>query len=243
MISLWLYIGTGSANEADAARALAREGAIWVPGNLVDREAPGPNPGDLVLFFWREHREDPTGLLLGAGRLAASQKPWGGIAWLESVAAKDPLYARARRLGYGGPRNYMTMARLDAWEVDVAGLRRLLEKSGPAMRLEPGRGYTGLPPGKFLARGDTVLLKPAESSEDPLMGRIIVDPAVLQGKPILRGLRISVEQVLGWLAAGSTTDEILTEFPELEREDIQACLEYARRLVGNEGFYPAVKSS
>jgi len=78
---------------------------------------------------------------------------------------------------------------------------------------------------------------------DPLNERIVMYLEILQGKPIIRGYRNAVEHVLEWLAAGSTTDEILKNYPELDKDDILACLEYARRLVGNEYFYPSLKTS
>ena len=59
--------------------------------------------------------------------------------------------------------------------------------------------------------------------------RITVRPDVFGGKPIIRGMRISVEHVLGMLAAGDTVGTILQEYPVLEREDIQACQTFARR--------------
>jgi uncharacterized protein (DUF433 family) len=135
----------------------------------------------------------------------------------------------------------MTMARLDPWLEDVGTIRKELGIGKPALRLEPGRIYSGLIPGKFLMRWKDVSLARSDAGEDPLMDRIVIDSAVLQGKPILRGFRISVEQVLGWLASGSTVEEILGEFPELERQDVLAALEYARRLVAGERFYPAIK--
>jgi uncharacterized protein (DUF433 family) len=59
---------------------------------------------------------------------------------------------------------------------------------------------------------------------------ITSDPEILHGKPRLKGTRISVSLVLGYLAAGKTVDEILVEFPDLNREQISACLNYARDL-------------
>ncbi|MDP2795348.1 MAG: DUF433 domain-containing protein [Sulfurisoma sp.] len=56
---------------------------------------------------------------------------------------------------------------------------------------------------------------------------ITIDPRVLSGRPCVRGMRISVYDVLGYLASGMTTDEILADFPYLTREDIQACLAFA----------------
>jgi len=60
--------------------------------------------------------------------------------------------------------------------------------------------------------------------------RITVDPLVCHGKPCIRGLRYPVENVLEWLASGMTTEEILADYEDLEREDILAVLSYASRL-------------
>jgi len=59
---------------------------------------------------------------------------------------------------------------------------------------------------------------------------IVSDPEVLRGKPRLKGTRVPVGLVLGYLAAGKTTDDILAEFPDLTREQVAACLDYAREL-------------
>jgi uncharacterized protein (DUF433 family) len=61
-------------------------------------------------------------------------------------------------------------------------------------------------------------------TEAELLNRIEVNPRIFGGKPIIRGLRIAVEHVLGMLAAGDTPEKILQEYPFLEPEDIQACL-------------------
>jgi uncharacterized protein (DUF433 family) len=74
--------------------------------------------------------------------------------------------------------------------------------------------------------------------EQLLLKRITVNPKIFGGKPIIRGRRLAVEHVLGMLAAGDTTDTILDGYPWLEREDIQACLAYAHRLVGHERIEP-----
>lgn len=71
---------------------------------------------------------------------------------------------------------------------------------------------------------------------DELMRRITFNPGIFGGKPIIRGMRIAVEHVLGMLAAGSTFEEILEGYPFLEKEDIQACLLYAYRLSAHERF-------
>ena len=67
-----------------------------------------------------------------------------------------------------------------------------------------------------------------------LMNRVTVNPDIFGGKPIIRGRRLAVEHVLGMLAAGDSPETILAGYPWLEPEDIQACLVYARRLVGHE---------
>ncbi len=62
-----------------------------------------------------------------------------------------------------------------------------------------------------------------------LLDRITIDPAQCGGRPCIRGMRIRVIDVLELLAAGETPDQILAEFPYLEREDIAAALRYAAR--------------
>jgi uncharacterized protein (DUF433 family) len=61
--------------------------------------------------------------------------------------------------------------------------------------------------------------------------RITVDPAQMGGRPCIRGMRITVGMVLGQLAAGRAVDEILADYPYLERDDIHAALEYAAAMV------------
>jgi uncharacterized protein (DUF433 family) len=76
--------------------------------------------------------------------------------------------------------------------------------------------------------------------EDELLTRITTNHEIFGGKPIIRGRRLAVEHVLGMLAAGDTPETILRGYPWLEREDIQACLLYARRIVGHERVEPAL---
>ncbi len=71
-------------------------------------------------------------------------------------------------------------------------------------------------------------------NEDELIGRITVNPKIFGGKPIIRGRRLAVEHVLGMLATGDTMEDLLEGYPWLEREDILACIAYARRHVGHE---------
>jgi uncharacterized protein (DUF433 family) len=68
-------------------------------------------------------------------------------------------------------------------------------------------------------------------------GRITIDPGVLAGKPVIRGLRISVEQVLRALAAEVPQEEILRDYPDLQPEDLRACLEYAAETIASERVY------
>ncbi|HEV2351023.1 MAG TPA: DUF433 domain-containing protein [Terriglobia bacterium] len=75
-------------------------------------------------------------------------------------------------------------------------------------------------------------------NEENLMKRITVNPEIFGGKPIIRGRRLAVEHLLGMLAAGDNIETILENYPYLEREDIQACLVYARRIAANERIEP-----
>lgn len=70
-----------------------------------------------------------------------------------------------------------------------------------------------------------------------LPDRIVMDPEVLSGKPTIEGTRISVEIVLELMASGLGIDEVLEEYPSLEREDVLAALDYAARTVGREEVY------
>ena len=57
--------------------------------------------------------------------------------------------------------------------------------------------------------------------------RITIEPGKRGGRPCIRSLRITVYDVLGWLASGMSEDDVLRDYPELVREDIRACLEFA----------------
>lgn len=70
-----------------------------------------------------------------------------------------------------------------------------------------------------------------------LFDRITINPEVMVGKPTIRGLRITVEQILKALAGGITTQELLEDYPDLEPEDIQAVLLYAAELVSEEQVF------
>jgi uncharacterized protein (DUF433 family) len=79
--------------------------------------------------------------------------------------------------------------------------------------------------------------------ERPLLERITFNPQIFGGKPIIRGHRLAVEHILGMLAAGDTPETVLRGYDWLEPEDIQACLVYARRLVGHERIEPLVQNT
>jgi uncharacterized protein (DUF433 family) len=72
----------------------------------------------------------------------------------------------------------------------------------------------------------------------PLPDRIVVDPEILAGKPVIRGTRLAVAFILELLAAGQSEQEILTSYPGLTREDILACLSYASYLAQEFKAYP-----
>jgi uncharacterized protein (DUF433 family) len=62
-------------------------------------------------------------------------------------------------------------------------------------------------------------------------GRITIDPDVCNGKPVVRGMRITVESILDYLSVGESPEEILRQHPMLQPEDISACLAFASRLM------------
>jgi len=70
-----------------------------------------------------------------------------------------------------------------------------------------------------------------------LLDRITVNPEVMVGKPTIRGLRITVEQILKALAGNVTVEDLLEDYPELEPEDIQAVLLYAAELASEEQVF------
>ena len=67
-----------------------------------------------------------------------------------------------------------------------------------------------------------------------LLSRITINPKVMVGKPTIRAMRITVEQILRALAGGVTINELLQDYPELEQEDIQAVFAYAVNLSDSE---------
>jgi uncharacterized protein (DUF433 family) len=77
---------------------------------------------------------------------------------------------------------------------------------------------------------------------EDLLQRITFDKEILTGKPIIRGMRISVDMILELLAKGATTEEILEDYPDLEPEDLRAALLYAHHLVAGETVIDRIAS-
>lgn len=71
-------------------------------------------------------------------------------------------------------------------------------------------------------------------TEQELLKRITADPEIFGGKPIIRGMRISVELVLSLLAQGVTVGEITEDYPDIEPEDVRACLAYAHAIIAHD---------
>ena len=69
--------------------------------------------------------------------------------------------------------------------------------------------------------------------------RIVIDPQVLAGKPVIKGTRIAVELVIDRLAQGWSVEQILEEYDHLTLEDTRACLRHAREVLRSERVYPA----
>ena len=71
-----------------------------------------------------------------------------------------------------------------------------------------------------------------------LLSRITARPDVFGGKPIIRDMRISVELILSLLSQGATQEELLDDYPELEPEDIRACIAYAHTVISGDTLAP-----
>ncbi len=76
------------------------------------------------------------------------------------------------------------------------------------------------------------------TTNEELLSRITVNPYILLGKPTVRGMRITVDQILRVLAGGVSEQELLDDYPDLEVEDIKAVLLYAAQLVSEEQVLP-----
>jgi uncharacterized protein (DUF433 family) len=78
----------------------------------------------------------------------------------------------------------------------------------------------------------------AMKNMEGLHSRITINPRIMVGKPTIRGMRITVEQILRALSSGLSEQELLEEYPELEKEDFQAVFAYVTELVEEEKVYP-----
>jgi len=77
----------------------------------------------------------------------------------------------------------------------------------------------------------------AMAMTDPvLLKRITADPEIFGGKPIIRGMRVSVELILSLLAQGEEPEQILADYPDLEPDDIRACVAYAHAVIANDSL-------
>ena len=74
------------------------------------------------------------------------------------------------------------------------------------------------------------------AAENELLKRITVDPKIFGGKPIVRGMRVSVETVVSLLSQGETVEAILKDYPGLTLEDVRACLAYAHAVIANDSL-------
>lgn len=73
-------------------------------------------------------------------------------------------------------------------------------------------------------------------ADQALLKRITADAEIFDGKPIIRGMRISVELIVSLLAQGQTWESILEDYPDLESEDIRACLAYAHAVIAHDSL-------
>ena len=91
--------------------------------------------------------------------------------------------------------------------------------------------------------GLKVSMESTEMKDEQFLERIVLNPKVMVGKPIIRGTRLTVEYILNLLAHGTTAEEILVEYEGLTQEDIQACLLFATRSLENTTFMPLAETA
>jgi uncharacterized protein (DUF433 family) len=72
---------------------------------------------------------------------------------------------------------------------------------------------------------------------ETLLNRITIDPAICHGKPTIRGLRYPVDNMLELMASGMSIEELLADYPDLQKEDFLACIEYAAKLTQIKSIY------
>lgn len=76
--------------------------------------------------------------------------------------------------------------------------------------------------------------------DEQLLERIVINPKIKTGKPVIRGTRLTVDYILNLMAHGSTINDILVEYKGLTNEDIQACFLFATRFLENSEFMPLI---
>lgn len=74
------------------------------------------------------------------------------------------------------------------------------------------------------------------NTAEDLLARITANPETFGGKPVIRGMRVSVELIMSLLAQGESVDSILEDYPDLEAEDIRACLAYAHAVIAHDSL-------
>ena len=131
------------------------------------------------------------------------------------MAALDRLVHHGHIVGIKG----------ESYRQKAAAARVSSDAPGPPMSLTRAAGAAASPHRyKF---SPSAAARPAYPDGMDLFARISIDPAVRFGKPCVRGTRLTVGDVLGTLAAGSTEAQLLEDFPQLTHEDVLACLAYA----------------
>ncbi len=75
-------------------------------------------------------------------------------------------------------------------------------------------------------------------TSNDILDRIIINPGVMTGKPVIRGTRLTVQFILGLLSSGMTTQEILSEYSGLQVDDIHACIRFAAEMLETSDFVP-----
>jgi len=75
---------------------------------------------------------------------------------------------------------------------------------------------------------------------ETLLSRITINPEICNGKPTIRGKRITVQTILEFLSAGDTKEEILSQYPSLEPDDINACIRFAAELMNHQYSFKAI---
>lgn len=80
-------------------------------------------------------------------------------------------------------------------------------------------------------------------NEQELLMRIALDPKIMGGKPVVKGTRLTVEYILGLLAQGATSTEILEEYEGLTAEDLRACFLFATKSLSETAFMPLVSEA